>query len=564
MAASVDLVIRVITDTKKASADMQSVGKDAGGFAAGVKKAAVPAAIALAAVAAGAVSAANSASKTEQAMGGIDSVFGKSAEQVKKWSDQAAESAGLAKSQYGELATVIGSQLKNSGMPMKEVATNTNALIQKGADLAAMFGGTTADAVSALSSVLKGETDPIEAYGVSIKQADIAAQMAADGTDKLTGKAQKQAQAMAALELVNKQTADSTGKFASESDTAAGSSQIMQAKLENMKSQMGTALLPVMAALASVMARVFGFMSKHTTTFQILAAVIAAVAAAILVLNVALSVMAIAEAVALGPILLIVLAVAALIVVIILVVKHFDTLKKIGLAAWNAIKNVAVAAWNGIKRVVVGAFTAIRSAIASALSWIKGNWATILAILTGPIGVAVLVIARNWDKIKSGFESVKNRISTIAGALLGIITKPFDAAKTAVHDVSSAVSAMIGWIKKVVPPAAFSGPFDIAKSAVNAVIDAVKSLIGWLGKIHVPKISLPHIPGTGRAATATAVPSTAGYAAPRGVGLAPGVRSSTGTGAVVVNVTGALDPEAVARQIRRILDGHNRRVGLAS
>jgi hypothetical protein len=132
--------------------------------------------------------------------------------------------------------------------------------------------------------------------------------------------------------------------------------------------------------------------------------------------------------------------------------------------------------------------------------------------------------------------------------------------ESAVRAVSSAVDAMIGWVKRVAPPAAFSAPFDTALTVINKVIGAVQSLISWLGKIHVPKIHLPHIPGT-RAAPAAAMPSVAGYAAPRGVATSGG--RATTTGAVVINVTGALDPEAVARQIQRIMGGHNRRIGLS-
>lgn len=52
------------------------------------------------------------------------------------------------------------------------------------------------------------------------------------------------------------------------------------------------------------------------------------------------------------------------------------------------------------------------------------------------------------------------------------------------------------------------------------------------------------------------------FAAPRVGGAGRAARATPG--GITIQVTGALDPEAVARQIQRILDGHNRRVGLAA
>jgi hypothetical protein len=33
------------------------------------------------------------------------------------------------------------------------------------------------------------------------------------------------------------------------------------------------------------------------------------------------------------------------------------------------------------------------------------------------------------------------------------------------------------------------------------------------------------------------------------------------SGGIVINITGAIDPEATARQVRRLLGGHDRRMG---
>jgi hypothetical protein len=181
--------------------------------------------------------------------GGIDAVFGDWALDIEQSADAAATAVGLSKSSYEELAAVIGSQLKGAGLPIDEVTNKTQGLVEMGADLAATFGGTTEDAVSALSSALKGETDPIERYGISLKQSDIQARLAAQGQDKLTGTALKTATAQAALALVTEQSAQAHGQFAAQGDTAATKAQVLSAWWENMKAKIGEGLLPIFVSL---------------------------------------------------------------------------------------------------------------------------------------------------------------------------------------------------------------------------------------------------------------------------------------------------------------------------
>ena len=242
------LKIDVIADPARAQRGLSKIG----GAASKLGKAmAVGLAAGSAAVIAVGVEAVKSASNVEQALGASEKVFGKYSKAVVKRSEEAATALGLSKSGYLDLANVIGTQLKNAGTPMDKLGGKTDSLIQKGADLAAVFGGQTSDAVDALSSLFKGEFDPIEKYGVSIKQSDVNARLAAQGLDKLTGKAAKQAQAQAVLALLNEQTAATTGAFASESDTAAGVQQRLSAVTENLKAKLGAGLLPILVTIGT-------------------------------------------------------------------------------------------------------------------------------------------------------------------------------------------------------------------------------------------------------------------------------------------------------------------------
>lgn len=252
------LRINIVTNAAGARRDMNSVGNSAGQLGGGLKKlgAAVAGAFAVGAIVSFGKEVYGAASAVQQSFGALDSVFGKNSAQVKKWAKGAATDVGLAKSEYATLATLIGAQLTNMGRSTKQAANETDGLITLGADLAATYGGSVADAVSAVSSVLKGETDPIERYGISIKQADISARLLAKGQDGLTGTAKKQATATAALALVTGQATAAQGAFGREANTAAGQQERARAQLENLKATIGAGLLPIMTTT-------FGFINTN-------------------------------------------------------------------------------------------------------------------------------------------------------------------------------------------------------------------------------------------------------------------------------------------------------------
>ncbi|MEW6874752.1 phage tail protein [Trueperella pyogenes] len=262
--ANQKVIVSVLADTRKFHSAMREAGKSSGltQLASGAKKlaAALAAAAAGASVAAIAIGrkAVSAASDLEQSAGAIDDVFKQAAKQMHNLADAAATSVGLSKNSYNELALVLGTQLKNGGTSIDKLAGKTNELITLGADLAAGFGGSTVDAVQAISSALKGERDPIEKYGVSLKQAAIDAKAAELGFTKVGGALSQEASNAATLALIMEQTSDMHGKFGREGDTLAQKLQILKAKLENAAATIGTYLLPIVTKAVDAFTTLLG------------------------------------------------------------------------------------------------------------------------------------------------------------------------------------------------------------------------------------------------------------------------------------------------------------------
>ena len=198
----------------------------------------------------------DAASAAQQSLGATETVFGRFAKTVEKTSKGAANAVGLSANEYRESANLIGSLFKNQGVAVDQLAGKTKTMIGTAADLAATFGGPTSDAVEALASAFKGEFDPLEKYGISIKQATITtAAWAHAGVDsakafgELTAQQQAQAKQLATTDLLMGQAAQTAGAFAKESNTLAGQQQRLGAQWENLKAKIGTALLPVVTRL---------------------------------------------------------------------------------------------------------------------------------------------------------------------------------------------------------------------------------------------------------------------------------------------------------------------------
>jgi hypothetical protein len=487
---------------------------------------------------------------------------------VKKWASSAASDVGLAKSEYLELASVMGAQLKNMGVPLDQVAGKTNELVTLGADLAATYGGTTKDAVDALGSAMRGETDPIERYGVSIKQADIAAQQAADGTDKLTGKQGKQAKSAALLGLITQQTADAQGQFAEENDTAAVQAQITAAKYEDMQAALGTALLPALTAVTGWLGRLVAFLTKHKTATTVAIAAIALLAAAILALNVALGIYTAVTTLAASttlmtwiavawPILAVVAAVALLVVGVIILWKKSQTFRTIVLGTWNAIKTAALAtgraiksAWSAVWRAISAAGRAMGAAVRATFNAVKGAIGSVVS--AGQRLISKLRNIKVPGVIKSAFDTIRNTIGLV-------ITK---------------VGDLISKLRNISVPGAIKSALNAIKTAADNVVDAIQNIVNWIKNIPTPHINWPSppkwldkvIPGSLSAGVpgATGRAATARYVAPTGRSGRLAGRATLNIPGPTIVVQGALDPEGVARQINRILGGHTRRMGGAA
>lgn len=299
-------------------------------------------------------------------------------------------------------------------------------------------------------------------------------------------------------------------------DTTAGKMEIAKNKFADASESLGTALIPAATEAANVLGRMaskfsglspktqgvivkvgllvaaigpltsvvggavsglgsmFGFLGKVRMAMNAETAATVTSTAAKITANVATKAAAAGQwllnaAMSANPIGLIIIAIVALVAGIVLLWKKNEGFRNAVIGVWNAIKAGAVRVWDWL----VGAFK---------------KWGLyILVALTGPIGIMVLLIAKNWDKIKAAALFVwiyltrvlpakamqmVVRIATGLAALKQRMSEKFQAAKDGAIEK---LTALVTWVKGV-PRRILDGIGKVGK----LLFDAGKSILQGL------------------------------------------------------------------------------------
>jgi hypothetical protein len=233
---------------KQATEQLGGFGRTVGGF--GVTLGKIGAALAAFGVVSKSIEfgkeAITSARDLERNLFGLEAVFGELTPQMEQFSINA-EEMGLSQSKAAQASTFIGSVLKQSGFAMHDVALETQKLVSLGTDLSAVYGYDVQEALLGMTALFRGEYDPIEKFGVAMKQSEINAELAAQGLDHLTGAERRLAEQQIRLELLYERSADSLGAFADQTGSLFVEQKKLGASFENFKAQIGGALIPAVS-----------------------------------------------------------------------------------------------------------------------------------------------------------------------------------------------------------------------------------------------------------------------------------------------------------------------------
>lgn len=405
------------------------------------------------------------ASDLEQTIGGVQAVFGDAADPILKFGETADQSVGLSRNAFNSLAAPLGAMLKSAGFGMEDVTGHTLDLTTKAADLAATFGGPVEDAMQAISSLMRGETNPIERYGVAIKQSDVNMKaLAMTGKQSVNDLSPLELQ-QARLALLFEQTADSQGQFGREADTAAGKAERLKAQQENLAAAMGEHLLPVSMKITEIKAKLAEILATKVVP---------------LIAELAPKVGAVAEA----------FGNAVIPIVQQFVQTHGPAIGAIAewiggkLAEFGAKAKEEFAKFQGYYQTdIKPAMDNIKSAIGVVIDWVVENWPRIEAIVRPVMDQVVNIISTAWgiisnilqiaiDLIGGDFSGAWENLKELMGVIWEGIKETIDNALEFVKGIMSAAWAVIQEVAGIA--------WDWLKTTIS---DALADIKEWMGNL---------------------------------------------------------------------------------
>lgn len=334
-------------------------------------------------------------------------------------------------------------------------------------------------------------------------------------------------------------------------DNFKGSLEAFMGSLETAGITLGAVFLPPLRRIVEALTQVVNWFANLSSGQQkALVGVLAFVAGALLVISTVMKIiifigkfqatlvalrgtMIATWAAALGPIALVIAAVAAIVLIIILLWKKSETFRNIVLGVWEAIKAGAAAVaswftgtflpaltgvWNSIVSVATTVWNALVSVIRTVLNVIVTLIATWVSIITAPwramwalfgpivkasFGLVVAIVRLVWTVIKGLFilgarflinnitqawnmirsitsavwNAIKAAIASAWNAIKGVVMPAVNAVKTVISTAWSAVksktSEMWNNLKTIISSAitAFMGPVNDIKEKVLGAFD---------------------------------------------------------------------------------------------
>jgi len=446
-------------------------------------------------------------------------IFGDAASSIVAFANTADVKLGLSKTAAMDAASTFALFGKNAGLTGSDLTGFSTKLVKLSGDMASFSNTTPEDAITAIGAALRGESEPIRAYGVMLDQASIAAQAMSMGLVKTSvdvskvtiasqraslaqskyniavkehGKNSLEARSaatallaaqngvksamggtippltqnqklLATQALILKQTSSAQGDFARTATGAANQQRILKAEVTNLSAEAGAQLLPALRTLLTVLIGVVTWTRNNHDQAVALGATLAGLVVTVYALSAASRIWAAAQTAA---------GIATGVwSAAVWVTEHALLGTRLQLLALNAqtlahaIATKAAAAADIIANVATKA-------------WAGGQWLLNAALTANPIGLVIVAIAL----LVAGLVLAYNKSATFRGMVNSLGSAFVAAGKSVVNFVAGAVKFISSLPGKIKGAFASAGTllWDAGRNIMTGLLNGLKSQVSSL------------------------------------------------------------------------------------
>ncbi|MHA7293698.1 phage tail family protein [Arthrobacter sp. HLT1-21] len=208
-------------------------------------------------------------SELEDSTAAAGVVFGDSMQMITDQAATADTKLGLSSQQVIDAANTYGTYGKAAGLAGDDLGKFSTDLTALAGDLASFKGTSTEQSVEAIGAALRGEAEPLRAYGVllddaTMRQKALELGLVSTTKDALT----PQNKILAAQALIFEQTKDAQGDYARTSTSTANVQKTLAAATTNLSAKLGGFLAPAVTAVNLKLLAGVGAISSYLDRLQ--------------------------------------------------------------------------------------------------------------------------------------------------------------------------------------------------------------------------------------------------------------------------------------------------------
>jgi hypothetical protein len=228
------------------------------------------------------------------------------------------------------------------------------------------------------------------------------------------------------------------GQAATAADTTAGKMENIKIRMDEMKESIGEAVVPILEKLLPAFTGMSDWASKNTGKIVAIGTAVAGIAAAVVLTNAAMAIYTALTAITAAANAVLATSFTALYVatgvgIILVIVAAIVALQLKFNILGDAVEGVKIMAeflWNKIKE---------------GFGWMVNNWPLLLAIITGPFGMAIYAVVKFKDKIIEIIRSIVSFMVDAFSTIAETILAPFKAVFNGIAELWNSTVGALGF-----------------------------------------------------------------------------------------------------------------------